>query len=99
MTRPGRPRSTSGCSLAKIEAQKISERTKAGLERARRRGAKIGRPRLDQGLRSEISQRLAEGATPFAVARALGVDRKTVLKYSGHVPHHNGNAEATISDV
>jgi DNA invertase Pin-like site-specific DNA recombinase len=70
-------------SLAKVEAQKISERTKAGLERARRRGAKIGRPRLEESLRSEISQRLADGATPFAVARALGVDRKTVVKYAG----------------
>jgi DNA invertase Pin-like site-specific DNA recombinase len=74
-------------SLAKTEAQKISERTKAGLERARRRGARIGRPRLEEGLRSEITQRLAEGAAPFAVARALGVDRKTVLKYAGRPPH------------
>ena len=75
-------------SLAKIEAQKISERTKAGLERARRRGARIGRPQLEEGLRSEITQRLADGATPFAVARALGVDRKTVVKYAGHLPYH-----------
>jgi len=75
-------------SLAKTEAQKISERTKAGLERARRRGAKIGRPQLEEGLRSEITQRLAEGATPFAVARALGIDRKTVLKYAGHLSYH-----------
>src|SRR5260370_23788691 len=58
-------------SLAKTEAQKISERTKAGLERARRRGARIGRPQLEESLRSEITQRLADGATPFAVARAL----------------------------
>jgi hypothetical protein len=76
----------------------ISERTKAGLERARRRGARIGRPRLEEGLRSEITQRLADGATPFAMARALGIDRKTVLKYAGHVPHHNGNAEAVAAD-
>lgn len=79
-------------SLAKVEAVKISERTKAGLEHARRRGAKIGRPQLEEGSRSEITQRLADGATPFAVARALGIDRKTVLKYAGHVPHNTGNA-------
>jgi DNA invertase Pin-like site-specific DNA recombinase len=30
--------------LAKLERQKISERTKAGLERARRQGKKLGRP-------------------------------------------------------
>jgi DNA invertase Pin-like site-specific DNA recombinase len=76
-------------SLAKTEAQKISERTKAGLERARRRGAKIGRPGLGEGLRTEISRRLADGATPFAVAQALGIDRKTVVKYACH-----GNVEA-----
>ena len=69
-------------SLAKVETVKISERTKAGLERARRRGAKIGRPRLGEGLQTEITQRLADGATPFAVARALGIDRKTVIKYA-----------------
>jgi hypothetical protein len=65
-------------SLATVEAQKISERTKAGLERARRRGAKISRPQLEEGLRSEITHRLADGATPFAVVWALGIDRKTV---------------------
>jgi DNA invertase Pin-like site-specific DNA recombinase len=32
-------------SLAKVEAQKISERTKAGLARARARGKVIGRPK------------------------------------------------------
>jgi len=83
-------------SLAKIEAQKISERTKAGMERARRRGAKLGRPKLEEGVRSEISQRLADGATPFAVARALRIDRKTVIKYAGrprHQPQHLLRAE------
>ena len=35
-----------------------------------------------------LAQRLADGATPFAVARALGIDRKTVLKYAGHLPYH-----------
>jgi DNA invertase Pin-like site-specific DNA recombinase len=64
------------------------ERTKAGMARARRQGKRIGRPKLEEGLRSAITQRLAEGASPFAVARALGVDRKTVLKYAGH----GGNA-------
>ena len=33
-------------SLAKVEAQKISERTKAGMARARANGIKIGRPKL-----------------------------------------------------
>jgi DNA invertase Pin-like site-specific DNA recombinase len=33
-------------SLAKVEAQKISERTKAGMARAKAKGIKIGRPKL-----------------------------------------------------
>ena len=44
---------------------------------------------------SANTQRLAEGATPFAVARALGIDRKTVLKYAGHLqyqPQHQPKA-------
>jgi DNA invertase Pin-like site-specific DNA recombinase len=81
-------------SLAKVEAQKISERTRAGLERARRKGSKIGRPKLKEDLRAEIAQRMASGETAFAVARVLGIDRKTVLKYA---LYRNGNAEATAA--
>lgn len=51
--------------LAKIEREKISERTKAGLERAKLKGKKLGRPRgrndkkprrvrSDRGLKREI---------------------------------------------
>ena len=39
--------------VAKIERQKISERTKAGLERARRNGAKIGKRGKDKKPRSK----------------------------------------------
>jgi DNA invertase Pin-like site-specific DNA recombinase len=70
-------------SLAKIEAQKISERTKAGMARAKAKGIKIGRPRLGIELRQKIAQRAAKGQTPYAIAKALGVDRHTVAKYAG----------------
>jgi cysteine desulfurase len=50
-------------------------------------GHEAGRPKLEEGLPSEITQRIANGVTPFAVARALGIDRKTVLKYAGRLPH------------
>jgi DNA invertase Pin-like site-specific DNA recombinase len=46
-------------SLAKLEAQKISERARAGIARAKARGAKIGRPQLDLEIRREIIQRLS----------------------------------------
>jgi len=44
-------------SLAKVEAQKIGERTKAGMARAKAKGVKIGRPRLGIEVRQEIAKR------------------------------------------
>jgi len=58
-------------SLAKVEAQKISERTKAGMARAKAKGKRIGRPALSRTVRM----------SPGAIAKALGVDRKSVVKY------------------
>ena len=68
-------------SLAKVEAQKISERTKSGMSRARAKGVKIGRPRLAAELRHEITQRAARGQTAYAIAKALHIDRHTAAKY------------------
>jgi len=70
-------------SLAKVEAQKISERTKAGMARAKAKGVKIGRPKLGLELRRKIAQRTAKGETPYAIAKALRIDRHTVAKYAG----------------
>jgi putative DNA-invertase from lambdoid prophage Rac len=50
-------------SLAKVEAQKISERTRAGMSRAKAKGVKIGRPKLAAELRREITSRGAKGET------------------------------------
>jgi hypothetical protein len=44
-----------------------------------------------QELTAEIS------AMAIAVARTLGIDRKTVLKYAGHPPDHNGNTDAATA--
>jgi DNA invertase Pin-like site-specific DNA recombinase len=69
-------------SLAKVEAQKIGQRTKAGMARAKSKGVKIGRPRLGIKLRQKIAQRAAEGETPYAIAKALRIDRHTAAKYA-----------------
>jgi DNA invertase Pin-like site-specific DNA recombinase len=69
-------------SLAKVEAQKIGERTKAGMARAKAKGVKIGRPRLGVELRQKIAQRTAKGETPYSIAKALGIDRHTAAKYA-----------------
>ncbi len=68
-------------SLAKVEAAKLSERTRAGMARARARGKAIGRPSISPQLRAEIAARAATGATAYRIARDLGIDRKSVQKY------------------
>jgi DNA invertase Pin-like site-specific DNA recombinase len=69
-------------SLAKVEAQKISERTKAGMARAKAKGIKIGRPKLGIELRQKIAARAAKGETAYAIAKALRIDRHTAAKYA-----------------
>ena len=71
-------------SMAKVEAQKISERTKAGMLRARARGKRIGRPAIGEDLRQQLAARVTEVGA-YAAAKELGVDRKTAMKYGpGH---------------
>jgi DNA invertase Pin-like site-specific DNA recombinase len=69
-------------SLAKVEAQNISERTKAGMARAQAKGIRIGRPKLGLELRRKIAQRAAKGETAYSIAKALGIDRHTAVKYA-----------------
>jgi DNA invertase Pin-like site-specific DNA recombinase len=69
-------------SLAKVEAQKISERTIAGMARAKAKGIKVGRPKLGLELRQKIAQRAARGETPYSIAKTLGIDRHTAVKYA-----------------
>lgn len=70
-------------SLAKVEAQKISARTKAGIERARAEGKRIGRPTIEATVSHEIARLSAAGASAYAIGKALGVDRRTAAKYAG----------------
>ena len=76
-------------SLAKVKSQKIGERTRAGMERARVRGTKsgkpIGRPTLDPALQRKIAKQLGAGLSAYAVAKQLGIAAHTVAKYSPFV--------------
>jgi DNA invertase Pin-like site-specific DNA recombinase len=69
-------------SLAKVEAQKIGERTRAGMARAKAQGKHIGRPALDPTLRYKIAKQMAAGLSAYAVAKQLGIDPHTVAKYA-----------------
>jgi DNA invertase Pin-like site-specific DNA recombinase len=69
-------------SLAKVESQKIGERTRAGMARARAQGKHIGRPALDPVLQRKIAKQLSAGLSAYAVAKQIGIDAHTVAKYS-----------------
>jgi DNA invertase Pin-like site-specific DNA recombinase len=69
-------------SLAKVEAQKIGERTRAGMARAKAQGKRIGRPTLSRKLREQVAKRTAAGDTPYRIGKDLGIDRHTAAKYA-----------------
>jgi DNA invertase Pin-like site-specific DNA recombinase len=66
-------------SIAEFERDLIRERTAAGMRAARRRGAKIGRPKVAID-RLALVQGIREGAPVAELARRLGVSRPTVRK-------------------
>ena len=90
----GGPRSMQGkmvvglfAMLAEVERDLISERTKAGLARARAEGKRLGRPkgslgrsRLD-GREDEIKKFLAKGVSKASLARILDVTPPTLCRF------------------
>jgi DNA invertase Pin-like site-specific DNA recombinase len=69
-------------SLAKVESQRMGERTKAGMARARREGKQIGRPALSEALQAKIGKLAKAGVSAYRIAKDLGIDHKTVAKYA-----------------
>lgn len=69
-------------SLAKQEALKISQRTKAGLERARAKGKRLGRPPISAATVDKIKQMRASypAISERALAKHVGVGKSTVRK-------------------
>jgi len=64
--------------FAEFERSMIQERVKAGLERAKIKGVKLGRPRLPGRKRAEILRLHQEGRSQRAIARDVGVALGTV---------------------
>lgn len=84
-------------SLAEFERELTVERTIAGLEAAKVRGASLGRPTVWTPQRAEAAGALlAAGATVTQVATALGVSRATIYRHANPpktaptrtCPHH-----------
>lgn len=73
--------------MAEIERDLISERTKAGLARAREAGVRLGRPRgslgkskLDERA-SEIKRMLEKGISKASIAKLLDVSAPTLYHF------------------
>jgi DNA invertase Pin-like site-specific DNA recombinase len=60
-------------SLAKVKAEKISERVNAGLQRAVAKGKTLGRPRIDAAIERKARKMLANGVGMLKAASTLGV--------------------------
>lgn len=65
--------------IAKQERLRISERTKAGLRAAVRRGARLGRPAVDIDL-SLIKRRQSEGSGLRAIAAETGWSLSAIMR-------------------
>jgi DNA invertase Pin-like site-specific DNA recombinase len=80
-------------SLAKLEREKISQRTKAGLERARAKGKVLGRPKFSDGNRDKLIAALRTGDSWHGVSKATKIPYSTVKKHLralGYTPKGGG---------
>ncbi len=68
--------------IAEFERERIRERVLAGLERARREGKRLGRPR-----RQRPPVTLPKGLTVRQAAKAWGVSMSTAGRWINHVTH------------
>jgi len=82
MTSPvGKAMLTMLSAIAELEKDLLIERTKAGLERAKKEGKKLGRrPKLTCQCRSEVEQDYKLGKTITQIARHYQVSRATVMR-------------------
>ena len=73
--------------LAKIEAERISTRTKAGLERARAQGTRLGRPRKTDAIATRVRALADEAVKAGDAINAAAIHRR--LRREGHDVHYN----------
>jgi putative DNA-invertase from lambdoid prophage Rac len=66
--------------FAEFELEMLSERVKAGIAQARKRGRNHGRPKTAAMHKSRIHQLFAQGHTKAEIARKLGIGRTSVIR-------------------
>jgi DNA invertase Pin-like site-specific DNA recombinase len=69
--------------VAKQERVRLSERTRAGLERARGKGTQLGKPGFDQEQIDQIRRLKGGGLSNYAISKTMGISKSTVAKYVG----------------
>ncbi len=67
--------------VAKQERVRLSERTRAGIERARGKGTQLGKPGFSQEQIDQIRRLKGGGLSNYAVSKAMGISKSTVAKY------------------
>ena len=69
--------------FAEFERAMIQERVKAGLERARAQGTRLGRPTVSAQVEERIAELHGQGLGKIKIAKALGVGVSTVQRVVG----------------
>jgi len=69
--------------FAEFERGIIKERVNAGLARAREKGVKLGRPRIDPKIEKRITQLRKKGFGILKIGRELGIGTSTVQRVVG----------------
>jgi DNA invertase Pin-like site-specific DNA recombinase len=71
--------------FAEFERDLIRERVKAGLERARSEGVRLGRPPLKEDIIHSIRQMRSSGIPVRTIAKELKISPAVVSKYTSHI--------------
>jgi len=66
--------------VAEFERELIRERTREGLERARREGKRVGRKPIPEDVKRRAVELRMEGLSYGEVARMLGISKRSVIR-------------------
>lgn len=66
--------------VAEFERDIIRDRVKAGLENAKKKGKRLGRPPISDQVFNKVGQMRQEGLSIRKIGKALGVDEATIRK-------------------
>jgi len=69
-------------SLAQFESSLISERVKAGMQRAKEEGTHVGRPPIPEEKQEKIRQFKEDGVSINQISKQLGVAYGTAWNYA-----------------